>query len=42
MKLKLADISPTHKNDDDNDKKNYRPLNILLFFSLENIWKDKI
>ena len=28
-KLKLADITPLHSNDDKTDKKNYRPISIL-------------
>ena len=32
-KLKFADITPRHKNDDATNKKNYRPISILPIVS---------
>ena len=36
--LKLADVSPVFKKDDDLNKKNYRPVSILTYVKM--FWKN--
>ena len=50
--LKLAEISPVYKTNDDPDKKNYRPVSVLslvakfferiVYNQIDNFMKDKL
>ena len=42
--LKLANITPVHKKDSRNDKRNYRPVSVISYVLqvFENIWNQKI
>ena len=41
--LKLANITPVHKKDSRNDKRNYRPVSVISYVLqvFENIWNQK-
>ena len=51
-KLKAAEVTPTFKKNDDLDKENYRPVNVLphvskitervMYIQIENFMEDKL